>query len=258
MNIFIEGLQGMGKSTLMEKLAQKYPIYHVYKEGDYCPIELAWCSYMTKEEYDLAMSLFAELREEIAGHTTREEEKYIVEYTKIRPAPREFYQHMEQYEIYNGRRSKEEFRNIVLKRYRTLPTDNEGNLFECAFFQNIVEDMILFQQMSDEEIVAFYRELFTLVKDKDFRLYYLYGENIEETISQISTERVDENGNQIWFQLVLEYLENSPYGKANGLRGLEGFVEHLKHRQELEMRIIQGILGNHATILPAREYGDII
>ena len=28
-NIFIEGLQGMGKSTLLQKLSEKYPSYHV-------------------------------------------------------------------------------------------------------------------------------------------------------------------------------------------------------------------------------------
>ena len=50
MNYFIEGLQGSGKSTLVEKLSKKYPACTAFREGDYSPIELAWCAYVTKEK----------------------------------------------------------------------------------------------------------------------------------------------------------------------------------------------------------------
>ena len=34
-NIFIEGLQGMGKSTLLQKIASHRPEYRVCREGEY-------------------------------------------------------------------------------------------------------------------------------------------------------------------------------------------------------------------------------
>ena len=37
-----------------------------------------------------------------------------------------------------------------------------------CIFQNIVEDMILFHVLSDEEIIEFYRELFLLLDRKEF------------------------------------------------------------------------------------------
>ena len=40
-NIFIEGIQGAGKSTLVNRLAQRLPEYSVYREGDLSPVELA-------------------------------------------------------------------------------------------------------------------------------------------------------------------------------------------------------------------------
>ncbi len=52
MNYFVEGLQGSGKSTLVGRLSEKYADYKVYREGDYNPTELAWCSYVSKEKYD--------------------------------------------------------------------------------------------------------------------------------------------------------------------------------------------------------------
>lgn len=51
-NIFVEGLQGTGKTTLLDRLSKAFPKYHVYKEGDVSPVELAWCSYATKGQYE--------------------------------------------------------------------------------------------------------------------------------------------------------------------------------------------------------------
>ena len=55
-NIFIEGLQGSGKTTLLRNLSKKYPEYKAYYEGDMSPVELAWCSYMTKGEFEKVLS----------------------------------------------------------------------------------------------------------------------------------------------------------------------------------------------------------
>ncbi len=55
-HIFIEGLQGSGKSTLLRSLSQKFPEYKAYYEGDISPVELAWCSYMTKAQYEEAIA----------------------------------------------------------------------------------------------------------------------------------------------------------------------------------------------------------
>ena len=51
MNYFVEGLQGSGKSTLIKKLSERYPAYTTFREGDYSPIELAWCARVTKDKY---------------------------------------------------------------------------------------------------------------------------------------------------------------------------------------------------------------
>ena len=73
-NIFIEGLQGMGKSTLLQAISQKAPEYHVCREGDYSPFELAWCTWMTEKEYRKSLQKFQSLRKEISMHTFREGE----------------------------------------------------------------------------------------------------------------------------------------------------------------------------------------
>ena len=46
-NFFIEGLQGAGKTTFVQRLSDELKDYTVFREGDYSPVELAWCAYVT-------------------------------------------------------------------------------------------------------------------------------------------------------------------------------------------------------------------
>ena len=55
-NIFVEGIQGSGKSTLINNIVKFNPELHVCREGDYSPIELAWCALMSKKEYEAQAS----------------------------------------------------------------------------------------------------------------------------------------------------------------------------------------------------------
>ena len=251
-NIFIEGIQGTGKTTLLRLLGQQLPNYKVFWEGDYSPVELAWCSYMTKEAYEQALVKFPDLKDEIAKWTTKEKEYYIVQYTRVMAERREFYEYMEQYEIYNARRPFAEFKEILLKRYAAF--SGEGNIFECSFFQNTVEELLLYYDMSEQEILDFYEEGFAQLKEKNFVLLYLYSEQIEENILQIKAERADGNGVEMWYPLMLRYLNETPYGKKHPFAGVEDMAAHFRRRMQMEMQIIEKVIGKQAIILPAKEY----
>ena len=78
-NIFVEGIQGSGKSTLINNIVKFNPELHVCREGDYSPIELAWCALMSKKEYEAVLGKYNSIRDEIIKNTVREQEnKYPV------------------------------------------------------------------------------------------------------------------------------------------------------------------------------------
>ncbi len=64
-NVFIEGIQGMGKSTLINGIYEKVPEFHICREGDYSPIDLAWCTWMSQDDYDTVLKKYTPIQDEI-------------------------------------------------------------------------------------------------------------------------------------------------------------------------------------------------
>ena len=279
MNLFIEGIPGSGKSTLLNKYAMEHPEYQFYREGDCCPVELAWCAYMTEEEYRAALVKYRAISEEIERWTVREPAtcetgliaddceqfpmRYIVPYTRIITDELGFHKYMEQFEIYQGRKSPEEFQQIILGRSNAF-FESQGvtaaktlemppvTIMECAFFQNILEELMLFFECSDQEIFEFYKKLFSVIPEKEFQLYYLYDQDVEKIVGHIAKERSDSRGNMLWYPMLLAFLQESPYGKKHAFQGMEDVVAHFKRRQKLELWIIREILGEHGLVIPAK------
>ena len=251
-HIFIEGLPGSGKSTLLRNLSQKFPEYKAYYEGDISPAELAWCSYMTKEQYEKALRKYPHVEQEIKQYTKQEGDRYIVAYTRILADMREFYEWMESFEIYNGRVPFEQFREVIMKRYRAMETGK--NLFEASFFQNSIETMMLYYQMNEQEIAEFYQEAYDILQPKGFQVLYLQSDNIRENILQIKKERCDEKGVELWYPLMLRYLQESPYGKVHGFEGFEDMIAHFERRVAIEELVIREVLKEDCTVLKAKQY----
>ena len=257
MNYFVEGLQGSGKSTLTKRLSELHPGCRALTEGDYSPVELAWCAYMGKEDYRKVLENYPDLRDEIISKSHEEDDHMIVCYTKIPTENHGFYQDLEQYEIYNNRRTFEEFRAIILKRYENWHEDDL--IFECSLFQNIVEDMILFRDKTDEEIMDLYHEIKQAIGNKQMHIAYIKTapEDIRYNLETARKERVDGDGNEVWFEMLCGFFDNSPHAVRSGLKGEEGLISHWTHRQELELRICGEIFPGQYTVLPSKAYGDL-
>ena len=256
MTYFVEGIQGSGKSTLVKLLSEKCPDHKVLEEGDYSPVELAWCAYMGMEDYQAALEKHLSLKKEIEAKTHFEGDHAVVCYTKIRTDDRSFYQEMEKHEIYNNRLSFEQFRDIVLSRYDSW--DGTPVITECALFQNIVEDMILFRDASDEIIMDFYRDIKNAIGDKQIHIAYLKAEpdDVRRNLETARHDRVDDKGNEVWFLMLCDYFDNSPHAVSNGLKGEDGLVRHWIHRQDLELRICEELFPDRCTVLPSKLYGE--
>lgn len=251
-NYFVEGLQGAGKSTFVQKLFEHLSDYKVFREGDFSPVELAWCAYVTKEQYDNVLNTYPMLNTEIKEKTVTEGEHKIICYTRILTDVPGFHKNLEKYEIYNGNLDRESFENVIIGRFHKW--NGEGQIFECSIFQNIIENQILYLLMTNNEIMSFYRKLKSILADKPYKIIYLDVDDVAGGIDVIRKERSDDKGNELWFPLMLKYLEESPYGKLHALTGLEGLLTHLEHRKALEHQIIKEIFKDNTIIVKAKNY----
>ena len=254
MNYFVEGLQGSGKSTLVQKLSELNPGYTAVREGEYSPVELSWCAYVDAGQYDRILETYPDLRSQIEGKTYAEGSKKVICYTKIGTDNRAFYQDLEQYEIYNNRVPFDMFQSIVLGRYQKWNSDRM--IFECSLFQNIVEDMILFRQAEDEEILSFYRLIREALDGKEYRIVYLKAKDIRGNLETIRKERSDEQGNERWFPMMMGFFNDCPYAKARGLKGEEDLIRHFMHRQALELRICEEVFPDKSVIIASKDYAE--
>lgn len=247
MNYFIEGIQGTGKTSMLEKLAKGNPAMNVFREGDFSPVELAWCAYVSDYQYEEILKRYDILASEIKKNTVREGKMNIITYTRIITDVPGFHKELEKYGIYNGLKKQKEFEAIVLGRFEKW--NGENQIFECSIFQNIIENQILYLQMSDDEIVDFYQKVKEALKEKEYKIVYLSVDNIRKAEEIIKKERSDENGNEMWFPVMIKYLEEAPYSKTHGYMGMEGLVRHLKHRANLEKRILHEVFEGYYEII---------
>ena len=180
----------------------------------------------------------------------------ILCYTRVITDIPGFHKDLEEYEIYNGRVDREEFERIILERYENWQGSHQ--IFECSIFQNIIENQILYFEMSDDEIVDFYKRLKNILEDKeeDYKILYLEVEDIAEALNVIRKERVDADGNEMWYPLMLQFIESCPYSKHHNIKGFEGLVEHLRHRRDLELRILHEVFDEQGVVAKSKNYGD--
>ena len=276
MNYFVEGLQGSGKSTLVQKLSELHPECTAIREGDYSPVELAWCAYVDEKKYREILGKYSDIRELIEAKTfsdSDDSKKRIICYTQIITDIPGFHKDLEQYEIYNNRVSYEDFKSIILKRYASWSKGNttktvrntnnmkqaaiqDNMIFECSLFQNIVEDMILFRCAADEEILEFYKSVREALEGKDYHIIYLKAEDVRGNLQVIRKERSDDKGNELWFPLMMRYFEECPYSKEKGLSGEEDLIKHFIHRQELELKIIEEVFSDRCSVVASKNYTD--
>ena len=252
MNYFIEGLQGSGKSTLMQKLSERKSGCTPIREGEYSPGELAWCAWKDEKTHEEILAKYAPIRALIEEKTYAEGARRIICYTKIRTDIPGFYQDLERHEIYNGRTPFASFRDILLRRYGAW--NGDGQIFECSLFQNTIEDMILFRCFGDAQILDFYRRVREALEGKDYKIVYLKTTDIKANLDRIRKERSDAEGKELWFPLMLGFFDGSPYAKEKGVSGEEALIEHFRLRQALEMRICEEIFPDRSVILPSKGY----
>lgn len=249
--ILVEGIPGSGKSTIAKKIQEYLESKDIntmlYNEGDGHPADLSWCSYVPINEYKDIINKYPEYSLVINDNTVIENDFAVVAYTKLgfTPYENELMKYFEAHEVYDGRVSSEKFTDLHLKRWSRFAentiNENKVYIFECAFFQNHVCELMGIHNKENDYIYEHLNSLVRTVNELSPLIIYLTQPDVRETIERVSKERVsnDKAKQSDWIDLVIHWVEKSQYAKRHGLNGLEGVIRFLEDRKKIELEVFE-------------------
>ena len=262
--ILVEGIPGAGKTTtarkIKEKLIDEGKEAILYEEGMSHPADMAWNACLKEDEYNDFIKKCSEMwegskksisKEELISRIQRqtriEDNNVILAYTKI-DFPEDCYLSLigDVYskEICDGRKSLDEFRDIHLRRWskfaeQALLNDNIY-IFECAFLQNHIFELLGVYEKSDEEIYLYLKSLLETVKSLSPSIVYIEPSSVEDIIIQAANERKSPEGSgPDWIDEVANWVSNMNFGKSHNLKGIEGVFYFCKEGLRIDKLMIE-------------------
>lgn len=249
--IFIEGNPGSGKTTFAKRLEtwfiEQGKSVKMFQEGDLHPIDLAWCAIINQDLYEKTLIEYPMLREDILKLSKKLDDNYVVAYTKVnhKVAPKSFYETMAKYEIYQSE-TLEPFQTIHQKLWRKFPLTMEEDtiyIFECVMIQNHINELILKYHLSEDEIVLYFQSLIEPLIPLKPLLFFIEQKDVKGAIKHVANERKTDDPTKFkdWIDLVIQYIEETPYASKLGYTGYEGIIQYFKDRQEISLRLLEKI-----------------
>ena len=262
--ILVEGIPGAGKTTtarkIKEKLIDEGKEAILYEEGMSHPADMAWNACLKEDEYNDFIKKCSEMwegskksisKEELISRIQRqtriEDNNVILAYTKI-DFPEDCYWSLigdvASKEICDGRKRLDEFRDIHLRRWskfaeQALLNDNIY-IFECAFLQNHIFELLGVYEKSDEEIYLYLKSLLETVKSLSPSIVYIEPSSVEDIIIQAANESKSPEGSRPdWIDEVANWVSNMNFGKSHNLKGIEGVFYFCKERLRIDKLMIE-------------------
>ena len=262
--ILVEGIPGVGKTTtarkIKAKLIEEGKDVILYEEGMSHPADMAWNACLKEEEYNDFIKKCSKMwevskksisKEELISRIQRqtriEDNNVILAYTRI-DFPEDCYWNLigdiASKEICDGRKSLDEFRDIHLRRWskfaeQALLNDNIY-IFECAFLQNHIFELLGVYEKSDEEIYLYLKSLLETVESLSPSIVYIEPSSVEDIIIQAANERKSPEGSgPDWIDEVANWGSNMNFGKSQNLKGIEGVFYFCKERLRIDKLMIE-------------------
>lgn len=244
--ILVEGLPGSGKSTtarlIHDILIENGVNAELYMEGNLDhPADYEGVAYFTEEDFEDLLLESGSLSKVFQDWITVKRGRRLLPYVKIKSElgsgfPDELFAAISKEDVYEL--PLKENIAVIAESWtefaRKAESENKIYVFECCFIQNPITVGMVKYGAPDEVSIEYVRKLGDAVKFLDPLLVYVKQEDIERSFRKAVAERPED-----WFKGFIQYYTSQGYGAEKELSGLEGTIEVLKARQQLECNILE-------------------
>lgn len=247
--ILIEGLPGSGKSTTAEMTNDILKEWNVdtnlFLEGNVeHPADYEGGSYFSKTEFSQLLEQYNEVQPILVKHAIERCGGFVLPQYKLKEELDEtmvsdsFWDDIWNHDIYELPLEK----NIELitdkwQRFvEQAMTGNQTYIFECCFIQNPVTIGMIKYGASQEVVMNYVKRLAEIIEPLNPVLLYVEQQDLSRSFKKAVQERPKE-----WSTGFIDYYTNQGYGKIHGAEGIEGTIEVLEARNQLESSIFNAL-----------------
>jgi len=240
--ILVEGLPGFGKSTtarlVYNILKEQNVEAELFLEGDVNhPADYEGVAFFTKSEMEQLLLSHEQQSEKIKHHREEHESGYLIPYQKLQQelTPKLFDSLMKK-EIYELPLEQNQY--LIEKRWQAFAEQAEKSdkvtIFECCFIQNPITVGMIKYNARKEKVIQHIKSLENAIEALNPLLLYVNQDDLKFSFHKAINERPKE-----WFDGFVNYYVNQSYGSDNNYKGLEGTLNILEARKQLERNILE-------------------
>lgn len=256
--LLLEGIPGSGKSWTSRRvsryLSHKKIVNDLYIEGCRHPVNLEGYVCVPINKVDDIIKKFSKFEKKIREHQIIDGEYTLIARQKVMREDSEIFKFLQQYAIWDniGYCNFRMFQNLHINSWGRFTQKQKNtdvvSIFECAFLQDHVTELMLFYTMTEKEIINYFNGLYKTIVELSPLVIYLQQKDVAETIARVANVRTDERKGISWADRVADMISNSPYGKANHLNGYNGMVEFFVRRKQVDNLILESLPIKHFII----------
>ncbi|WP_141499902.1 hypothetical protein [Paenibacillus luteus] len=253
--VLIEGLPGFGKTTtaglVHEILTEMNIKSQLFLEGNLeHPADYDGVAYFNENEFNTLLVTHEKFKDVLSNLIIKQGHHYFLEYRKIKNEygssfPDDLLQDVVKHDIYEL--SLDQNRKLITDKWKTFAENvlrsSDTFIFDCCFIQNPVTMGMIKHDTKKDDIISYVKELANIVERLNPLLIYIEQSDLNHSFRKAVKERPEE-----WSEGFIEYYTNQGYGKNHSYKGLEGTLQILKARQDLEAEIVDVVNINKVRV----------
>lgn len=247
--IDFEGIHGCGKTAtawiLNKNLHDLGVKSKLFFEADMDapyenPCDLTFMSAFSYSEFTWLLDSFPEQAARIKSSAKKLDDYYLLFYPDFYNESKELTDILLKNQAYEGRLCSITFTRLMLQRINDFVhsalKDETIYIFESVIFQHIINELLRFGKLTEEEVSGFISEAVNALKPLNPVLFHLRTNDINGNIDKIARERLSDNLELYpdWIDYMVQYVRDSDYGRINNVKNREDVIEYFKARAEVE------------------------